>query len=230
MVSDTGYDEIADWYEEEFLGRRQFDAGIQRLDRDPLGIDRSLSELLGPGTGICLEVGCGTGGNAARVRALGWHPVGVDLSAGMLRYSRGRLPALRADAEQLPIGDATIPAVVAVMVHTDMPEYPKVVCEAARVLVPGGVFVHVGVHPCFCGSFADRSNHEAVLIRPGYLDRHWATSSWTNDGIRSRVGATHRPLPEVANALLDAGLTLGRFVEGGQPTPVVLAVSGRKPQ
>jgi hypothetical protein len=41
----------------------------------------------------------------------------------MLRYARGRLPIARADAGRLPVRDGSVPAVVAVMVHTDMPEY-----------------------------------------------------------------------------------------------------------
>ena len=114
------------------------------------------------------------------------------------------------------------------MAHTDMPGYATVVREVARLLQPGGIFVHVGVHPCFCGGFADRSEPDAVVIRPGYLDGHWTTSSWTDKGIRARVGATHRPLPSLLNTFLDAGLTLDRFCEGGQPTPAVLAIRTRK--
>jgi SAM-dependent methyltransferase len=223
MAPAAAYDEIADWYEEEFLGGQRAGAG----DGNPLGLGRVLGDLLGEGSGICLEIGCGTGVHAARVRELGWTPVGVDLSAGMLRHARGRLPIARADAGRLPIRDGSVPAVIAMMVHTDMPGYPAVLREAARVLRPGGAFVHVGVHPCFCGGFADRGDLDAVVIRPGYLNGHWTKASWTNAGVRAKVGATHLPLPELMHAFLDAGLRLERFAESGGPTPVVLAIRAR---
>lgn len=218
-MATAAYDEIADWYEERFLG--------DQPGTGPIGVDRALRELLGDGGGVCLEIGCGTGVHAATVRDLGWTPVGVDLSGGMLRHASGRLPVARADAARLPVRDGSVPAVVAVMVHTDMPAYPAVLREVARVLRPGGVFVHVGVHPCFCGGFADRGDPGAVVIRPGYLDRHWTTASWTDQGVRDKVGASHWPLPELMHAFLDAGLTLERFAEGGAPVPVVLATRAR---
>ena len=218
----AAYDEIADWYEQEFLAQTAAAGG------DPLGVDAALGSLLGRGSGICLEVGCGTGVRAGRVRELGWTPYGVDVSAAMLRHTRGRLRAVRADAARLPVRDGCLPAVIAVMVHTDMPAYPAVLAEAARVLQPGGRFVHIGVHPCFCGGFADRSDPAAVVIRPGYLDSHWTKASWTTKGVRDKVGATHLPLPSLIHAFLDAGLTLERFSEGGDPTPVMLAVRACK--
>jgi SAM-dependent methyltransferase len=221
MRQSAAYDEIADWYEHQFLAGQV---------PDPLGIGRALRHLLGPGNGICLEIGCGTGVHATQVRELGWIPIGVDLSAGMLRYARARLPIARADAGRLPVRDGCLPAVIAVMVHTDMPAYPAVLEEVIRVLQPGGVFVHIGVHPCFCGGFADHADRNAVVIRPGYLDSHWTRASWTNQGLRDKVGAAHRPLPELMHAFLDAGLTLERFAEGGAPTPLVLAVRMRKPR
>ncbi|GAA0906135.1 hypothetical protein GCM10009559_74450 [Pseudonocardia zijingensis] len=128
MAPMAGYDEIADWYEQEFLPRSSDDA---------YGVDRSLRELLGPGDGTCLEVGCGTGVHAASLRTLGWTPVGVDVSAGMLRHARGRLACVRGDAERLPVRDASVDAAVAVMVHSDMPGYPDVLRETARALRPG---------------------------------------------------------------------------------------------
>lgn len=84
MATTAAYDEIADWYEHEFLGAT--DTG----HADPLGLGDLITELLGEGTGTCLEIGCGTGVHAARVRALGRTPVGVDLSAGMLSHARAR--------------------------------------------------------------------------------------------------------------------------------------------
>ena len=141
MTPMAAYDEIADWYEQEFIARQR--AGGGRADADPLGIDRALGDLLGQGGGTCLDIGCGTGVHAGRVRELGWTPVGVDLSGGMLGHARGRLACARADAERLPIRDLAVPAVIAVMVHTDMPAYPAVLAEAVRTLRPGGV---VGAH------------------------------------------------------------------------------------
>src|SRR6266508_1287568 len=189
-VPTAAYDEIADWYEQEFLANQQANDGM--ADPDPLGINHALRELRG------------TGVHAATVRKLGWTPVGVDLSAGMLRHARGRLATAQADAQQLPIRGGWLPAAIAVMVH-------------------------VGVHPCFCGGFADRGERDAVVIRPGYLDGHWTKASWTDQGVRDKVGATHRPLPELLHGFLDTGLTLERFAEGGAPTPVMLAIKARKP-
>jgi SAM-dependent methyltransferase len=226
MTPAAAYDDIADWYEEEFLGGQRTRARIR--DGNPLDLGHVLRDLLGQGSGACLEVGCGTGVHAAQVGDLGWTPIGVDLSAGMLRYARGRLPTAQADAEWLPVRDDCLQAAVAMMAHTDMPGYPAVLREVARVLCPGGMFVHVGIHPCFCGGFADRSDLGAVVIRPGYLNGHWTKASWTDQGVRAKVGATHRPLPELMHAFLDAGLRLERFAEGGEPTPVVLAVMARK--
>ncbi|MFC7534040.1 class I SAM-dependent methyltransferase [Actinoplanes sp. GCM10030250] len=220
MASTAAYDEIADWYEHEFLPRQ--------ADGDPLGIRSALSDLLGPGRGgTCLEIGCGTGVYADQLRGLGWAPIGVDLSAGMLRHARGRLPTALADAARLPIAPGSLDAVVTVMAHTDMPDYPAVLREAARVLRPGGVLVHVGVHPCFCGGFADRANQDAIVIRPGYRDGHWTTDSWTDQGIRDKVGAGHWPLPGLLNAFITAGLTIDRLAEGGTPTPIVLGIRAR---
>ncbi len=66
------------------------------------------------------------------------------------------------------------------------------------------------------------------MIRPGYIDGHWTTASWTDQGVRAKVGATHRRLPELMHAFLAAGLQLERFAESGEPTPVVLAIKARK--
>ncbi len=217
----AAYDGIADWYENDFLP--------STTPGDPIGIRRQLAALLGPGRGDCLEVGCGTGAYAGLVRSLGWTPLGVDLSAGMLGYARDRLPVARADAARLPVRDAALGAVITVMAHTDMPAYPAVLREVARVLRPGGVFVHIGVHPAFCGGFADRTDPAAVVIRPGYLDGHWTRQSWTTEGVRNRVGASHLPLAALLGAFLDAGLRLTGFDEGGAPVPTTLSVRAVRP-
>jgi SAM-dependent methyltransferase len=223
MARTARYDEIADWYEGEFL------AGV-RAGGDPLEYGRLVTELLGPGRGLLLEVGCGTGYHSARFRDLGWTPVGIDLSARMLAHGRARLPVARADAERMPVADGALTTAATMMVHTDMPGYATVLREVARVLRPGGVLLHVGVHPCFCGGFADWSQRPRVLIEPGYLDGDsWSRRSWTTEGVRDKVGAAHFPLPQLLHMVTDAGLVLERFGEGGAPTPTVLAFRARKP-
>jgi ubiquinone/menaquinone biosynthesis C-methylase UbiE len=115
------------------------------------------------------------------------------------------------------------------MVHTDVPDYRPVLAEIHRVLKPGGRFVHVGVHPCFCGGFADRSDPAAVVVRSGYLDGAWTTDSWTDRGVRDKVGASHLPVAGLLNSLLATGFHIEHASEGGEPIPVVLALRSRKP-
>ena len=221
------YDEIADWYESEFLSDRSED-GLPISD--PIGVDASLSAMLGDGGGASLEIGCGTGTHAARIRSLGWSPLGVDLSAGMLRHARTRLPIAGRWRVCLPFADASFSSVISVMVHTDVVDYRAVLRETWRVVAPGGCFVHIGVHPCFCGGFADRTDPEAIIIRPGYLDGHWTKVSWTDRGLRDKVGASHLPLPALLGSFVDAGFVLAGFREGGTPIPTVLAVKALKPK
>ena len=72
----AAYDEIADWYETEFLAHQRW-GSEEREFADAIGIDQALVELLGPGRGTCLEVGCGTGVYADRVSRLGRNPIGA---------------------------------------------------------------------------------------------------------------------------------------------------------
>jgi SAM-dependent methyltransferase len=221
------YDEIAQWYEAEFLVAQRSAASIGEF-ADRLGIDQAVVELLGAGEGLCLEVGCGTGIYSSRVRELGWTPLGIDLSAGMLRFATDRLPVALADASSLPYPDAVFDAVLTVMVHTDLPAYAPVLSEIERVLKPGGAFVHIGVHPCFCGAFADRSDSSSIVVRPGYLDGSWTTESWTDQGLRDKVGASHLPVSALLNSIIAAGLTIEALSEGGTPTPIVLSARASK--
>ncbi|MCX4388412.1 methyltransferase domain-containing protein [Micromonospora peucetia] len=217
----AAYDAYADWYE-AFATDTSNDYMTQVRSR--------LRDLLGAGSGRCLDLCCGTGLQAAELRALGWHPVGVDLSAGQLRHARPRLPVARADAAALPVADASVPAVACVLAHTDVPDYPAVIAEAARVLAPGGRFVHVGVHPCFTGAFADRSDRERIVIDGGYAERERSFRAWSPHGVRVRVGAWHVPLADLLNAVTDAGLTLVRTAEAGLgPVPDLFAFLAIRP-
>ena len=74
------YDEVADWYEHDFLVTQRA-LGVDGF-ADRLGIDRSLAELLGAGTGTCLEIGCGTGADVGFRGGVAYEP-------GLLTNSNG---------------------------------------------------------------------------------------------------------------------------------------------
>jgi len=204
----AAYDAYADWYEHYIA-----DSAAYFSDR----VNASLRELLGPGRGVCLDMCCGTGARAWLLRALGWTPVGVDISRGQLGYATSRLPAVAGDAVALPLASSSVSAVVCVLAHTDMPDYAAALRAAARVLRPGGRLVHVGVHPCFTGAFADRSDPARIVIDERYADRSRSFDAWSPHGVRARVGAWHVPLADLLNGILYAGLRLVRTAEGGPP-------------
>ncbi|HEY8474150.1 MAG TPA: methyltransferase domain-containing protein [Natronosporangium sp.] len=207
MTVAARYDPHADWYE-HYLAQPGVVAFTDR-------VWRLLRELLGPGAGRCLEVGCGTGWHAGTLRDLGWTPVGIDLSREQLRYARTRLPVANGDAARLPIGDGSVPAVACLLVHTDLPDYRAALTEIARVLRPGGRFVHIGVHPCFIGVFADWRDRPRVVIDERYADRSHSYDAWCPAGVRAQVGAWHVPLADLLNGVIEAGLSIVRTAEAG---------------
>jgi SAM-dependent methyltransferase len=212
----AAYDAYADWYEDYISASPSggYYDRINQLTRD----------LLGAGTGRCLDLCCGTGARAAVVRDLGWSPLGADLSSGQLHHAAGRLPATLADATALPFPGASFDAAICVLAHTDMPDYAAALGEAARVLRPGGRFVHIGVHPCFTGAFADRSDPARITIDTRYADRSRSFDAWSPAGVRARVGAWHVPLGALLNAIIGAGLRITSTAEDGQDVPDVFAV------
>jgi ubiquinone/menaquinone biosynthesis C-methylase UbiE len=96
-----------------------------------------------------LEVGCGTG---YWLQVLGEDrlAIGLDSSAGMLARARTRVPSsplVRGDAATLPLGDASVDAVLCMNAFHHFSDQPAFIAEAARVLVPGGSFCTVGLDP-----------------------------------------------------------------------------------
>ncbi|HEY3009016.1 MAG TPA: class I SAM-dependent methyltransferase [Micromonosporaceae bacterium] len=206
MTTVAAYDAYADWYEDYLRG-----AAAAHTDR----VRALAARLVGRGAGPCLDVCCGTGLHAGPLRELGWTPIGVDVSLGQLRHARSRLPVAAADATRLPIAAGALPLAVCTMGHTDVPDYRAVLAELARTLCPGGRLVHIGVHPCFTGAFADRSNPARIVIGPGYAVRDRSFEGWAPHGVRARVGAWHATLADLLGGVLGAGLRLAAVAEDG---------------
>jgi ubiquinone/menaquinone biosynthesis C-methylase UbiE len=91
-----------------------------------------------------LDLGCGTGIVARRVRARlggGARVTGVDVDAGMLAKARDLAPEIRwieGDAMELPFPDASFELVLCQQVLQFVPDRAKALREIRRVLAPGG--------------------------------------------------------------------------------------------
>jgi SAM-dependent methyltransferase len=95
---------------------------------------------VGRGTRV-LDVGCGSGLALVLAGQRGAVPSGLDISPGLLRVARDRLPDadLRAgDMEFLPFGDTAFDAVLGVNAFQFAGDPRCALREAARVLRPGG--------------------------------------------------------------------------------------------
>src|SRR5262245_2113533 len=94
-----------------------------------------------------LDVGCGTGVFAARLRAAfpNAQVWGVDLAAGMLargsarwRMHAGHVQPIQADSERLPFAATTFDVVTCANSFHHYPHQDRAVVEMNRVLRPGG--------------------------------------------------------------------------------------------
>jgi SAM-dependent methyltransferase len=85
------------------------------------------------------DVGGGTGNYAVALREDGWEPVVLDRSAAMLARARGKgLETIEADAQALPVPDASADAVAMVSMLHHVDDRAKALAEAKRVLRAGG--------------------------------------------------------------------------------------------
>ena len=127
--------------------RRRLEAG-RDLDWEGLWTTPFLGPLREAGARTILELGCGTGNDAARLADEGYSVTGADLSREAIEHARARYGAiatfLTADiTERLPFADAGFDAV---MSNVAMHMFPDSVthalfAEVARVVAPGGLFL-----------------------------------------------------------------------------------------
>ena len=95
---------------------------------------------VGPGTRL-LDVGCGSGLTLVLAKQRGAIPAGLDVSPGLLRIARDRLPDAdlrEGDLEALPYPDAAFDAVTGVNAFQFAGDPQQALREAARVTRPGG--------------------------------------------------------------------------------------------
>jgi hypothetical protein len=80
---------------------------------------------------------------------------------------------VQGDAAVLPFADRTFPTVATIWISTDVDDFGAVLREASRVLVPGGLFVFYGAHPCFNGPHVQWMDDGGVHAHPAYRHAGW---------------------------------------------------------
>ncbi|WP_291415888.1 class I SAM-dependent methyltransferase [Actinophytocola sp.] len=200
----------------EFLGVADFVWCPERLREADAGL---LGDVAGRDV---LEVGCGSAPCARWLSAQGARVVGLDLSAGMLRYAAAAneatgidVPLVRANAERLPF--ATGSFAIACSAFGAVPfvaDLDAVFREVARVLRPGGAWVFAVTHP-MRWIFPDDPGPNGLRVTGSYFDRTPYVE--VDAGGNATYVEHHRTLGDFVRALTGAGLTLVDLVEPTWP-------------
>ena len=164
-----------------------------------------------------VDVGCGEGRVDRDLKALGYEVTGIDGSPTMVEAAREADPQgeyLVADASALPFPDGSADIVVAFMSPHDFDDLDGALCEAARILVPGGHLRMALVHPMnSAGRFPTRETDAVFEIRESYFEERRTRQTFTRDGLTMTFTSQHRSLERVAGAILAAGLLIDRVAE-----------------
>jgi len=117
-----------------------------------LSSDKSLSAQFDSGAFV-LDCACGAGRHLEVLREAGFHAVGIDLSADLLRRAlengagaaQTPMPVARADMRRLPFPNTAFATVLSLFTSfgyfEDHDDDRRVIFEIARVLRPGGLFL-----------------------------------------------------------------------------------------
>jgi SAM-dependent methyltransferase len=127
-----------------------------------------------PAGGGVLDVGCGLGSEAGHLASLGWHAVGIDLSAVAVQRaaaSQDGAAFLRADARTLPFRDRAFGAALDRGCFHYLPPEGRLryAAELRRVLRPGGrLLLRASLHVA-----GERNDITEAVIRDAF--RGWQT-------------------------------------------------------
>ena len=100
---------------------------------------------------VLLDLGCGSGRDAADLKRRGYRVVGIDRTAALLAYARRRASALsliRADIRHLPVGPGTIDGIwaAASLMHLPKSAARQVLVAWHRLVRPDGLLAATVTH------------------------------------------------------------------------------------
>ncbi|HEX4979369.1 MAG TPA: ubiquinone/menaquinone biosynthesis methyltransferase [Acidimicrobiales bacterium] len=99
---------------------------------------RAVRDLQLPKGATVLDLACGTGDLCADLTRAGLRPIGVDFSWGMLSHATARVPLVQADAQRLPLPEASVDGAVSGFALRNFTDLGAFFDELGRVVRPGG--------------------------------------------------------------------------------------------
>lgn len=189
----------------------------------PEGLREAEAAVLGEVDGRdVLEIGAGAAQCARWLQARGARVAASDLSAGMLGTARRidagaerPVPLVQCDARALPFAQQSFDVVfTAYGVIPFVADSGQVICEAARVLRPGGRLAFSTTHPVRW-ALPDDPGPEGLTVRSSYFDRT-PYVELDEDG-RLLYAEHHRTLGDRVREIAAAGLALRDLVEPEWP-------------
>ncbi|KAL0385826.1 UNVERIFIED_CONTAM: Methyltransferase-like protein 7A [Sesamum radiatum] len=141
-----------DWYEEFYASA--MDKTMKSYEAEIAGYKSQLFANLRGKADRILEIGIGTGPNIKYyANHSGINVVGVDPNRKMEKYAQAAAEAagvprsnfrfMQAVAEALPLGDASVDAVVGTLILCSVKDVDQTLQEVKRVLKPGGLYIFV---------------------------------------------------------------------------------------
>jgi demethylmenaquinone methyltransferase/2-methoxy-6-polyprenyl-1,4-benzoquinol methylase len=99
---------------------------------------RSVRALDLPTGSRVIDLACGTGDLCIDLQAAGHHPIGLDLSAGMLANARTTAPLVHGDALNLPVADGSLDGATCGFALRNFVSLVPLFDALARAVRPGG--------------------------------------------------------------------------------------------
>ena len=196
--------------------------------------------------GQALDIGAAGGGNTRVMESLGWEVLALEFSAEGAGVARERgLHVIRADAQALPVADASLDLVTALDVLEHLPDHEQAAGEIHRVLRPGGVLVAaVPVDQRLWSEHDVAVGHERRYDPPEFLSllaraglevmeaRSWMVLLRPVVALRRRSsrGSDLEEMHPVLNAGLTAIVRLERLLPVSRAPGVSVFVTARRPR